>query len=123
LSLADINSLLSGQSTQNTIKTEVNNNEIAEHKDHNVLDSEASRLFESFSALKNQQKGFLSNLVKESPKQDSLPFVNKGIPSKIQESSNQVENMDANSNNPTDNTLSEIEKQINLLNSLNANNK
>lgn len=28
-----------------------------------MLDGEASKLYETFSSLKNQQKGFLSNLV------------------------------------------------------------
>ena len=100
-----------------------------------MLDGEASKLFETFSALKNQQKGFLSNLVKKdviillfqnsihentntSNNMKNFEKTNTNSPN----IGNSINNIENNNTNNSDTTLSDIEKQISLLSSLNASN-
>jgi len=110
LSLEYINSMLS--------------NDITEHKDNSKLDNEASKLFQTFQALKHTQKGFLSNLIdkqnQSNVQQSSATMNNINLTSNQNLSSNTVGNADTNALSSSDNTLGEIEKQIKLLNSLNA---
>jgi len=102
-----------------------------QHDKHKKLNDEASKLFEALKLLKSRQKGILSDLdltklgqasntnshtnVSQKPSETKI-IANP--PSKNTQTKTESENQNASSN---DATLSEIEKQINLLNSFRTN--
>jgi len=111
-------------------------NEKLQHEKHKKLNDEASKLFEALKILKSKQKGILTNLdinkLNNQYKQDSKSFSRKNTDSaaKLGSTNNklnskkptqQLNKNEGSNTSANDATLTEIEKQISLLNSLNTN--